>query len=37
MKIGCSFSRSWFFQGIIGDKQRGDNQSTITVPVLDRL
>ena len=29
--------QSDFFQGIIGDKQLGDNQSTITVPVLDRL
>ena len=29
--------QSDFFQGIVGDKQLGDNQSTITVPVLDRL
>lgn len=29
--------QSEFFQSIIGDKQLGDNQSTITVPVLDRL
>ena len=29
--------QSEFFQGIVGDKQLGDNQSTITVPVLDRL
>ena len=29
--------QSDFFQGIIGDKQLGDTQSTVTVPVLDRL
>ncbi|MEM7413491.1 MAG: hypothetical protein AAF430_24880 [Myxococcota bacterium] len=29
--------QSEFFQGIIGGKQLGDNQSTITVPVLGRL
>ena len=29
--------QSEFFQGIVGDKQLGDTQSTITVPVLDRL
>jgi hypothetical protein len=29
--------QSDFFQGIIGDKQLGDTQSTITVPVLDQL
>lgn len=29
--------RSDFFQGIIGGKQLGDTQATITVPILDRL
>ena len=29
--------QSDFFQGIIAGKQLGDNQSTVTVPVLDRL
>lgn len=29
--------RSEFFQGIIGGKQLGDTQATITVPILDRL
>lgn len=29
--------RSAFFQGIIGGKQLGDNQSTITVPILECL
>lgn len=29
--------RSRFFQSIIGDKQLGDTQATITVPILDRL
>lgn len=28
---------STFYQSILGDKQLGDNQSTITVPVLDLL
>lgn len=28
---------STFYQGIIGDKQLGDTQASITVPVLDRL
>lgn len=29
--------RSEFFQGIYGDKQPGDSQASITVPILDRL
>lgn len=29
--------RSKFFQGIIGGKQLGDTQATITAPILDRL
>jgi hypothetical protein len=29
--------RSEFFQGIIGGKQLGDTQATITVPILDLL
>jgi len=29
--------RSEFFQGISGDKQLGDTQAIITVPILDRL
>jgi hypothetical protein len=29
--------RSDFFQGIIGGKQLGDTQATITVPILDQL
>jgi len=29
--------RSTFFQKIIGDKQLGDTQASITVPILDRL
>jgi hypothetical protein len=29
--------RSDFFQGIIGGKQLGDTQATITVPILDIL
>ena len=29
--------QSTFFQSIVPGKQLGDNQSTITVPVLDRL
>ena len=28
---------STFFVGIVGDKQLGDTQATITVPVLDLL
>ena len=37
LPLTADMIRSEFFQGIIGDKQLGDNQSTITVPVLDRL
>ena len=33
----ADMSRSEFFQGVIGDKQLGDTQATITVPILDRL
>lgn len=33
----AEMATSTFFQGIIGGKQLGDNQSTITVPVLSRL
>lgn len=33
----ASMVTSRFYQGILGDKQLGDNQSTITVPILDRL
>ena len=29
--------RSRFYRGIVGDKQLGDTQASITVPVLDRL
>ena len=29
--------RSEFYQGIFGDKQLGDTQIVITVPILDRL
>ncbi len=29
--------RSRFYRGIVGDKQPGDTQASITVPVLDRL
>lgn len=29
--------QSEFFQNIIGDKQLGDYQATVTVPVLDKL
>ncbi len=29
--------QSEFFQGIVGDKQLGDTQASITVPILDRL
>ena len=37
VRFFSSMIQSEFFQGIIGDKQLGDTQSTITVPVLDRL
>ncbi len=30
-------ARSRFFQGIVGDKQLGDTQASITVPILDRI
>jgi hypothetical protein len=33
----ASMARSSFFQGIIGDKQLGDTQAVITVPILARL
>ncbi|GEM_PF-6103864 len=29
--------QSEFFQNIIGDRQLGDYQATVTVPVLDKL
>jgi hypothetical protein len=29
--------RSRFFQGIVGGKQLGDTQASVTVPILDRL
>jgi hypothetical protein len=29
--------RSRFYRGIVGDKQLGDTQASITVPVLDRI
>ena len=28
---------SMVFQGIVGDKQLGDTQASVTVPILDRL
>lgn len=33
----ADMARSRFFQGIIGDKQLGDTQATLTAPILDRL
>ncbi len=33
----ADMARSEFFQGIVGDKQLGDTQATITVPILDSL
>ena len=33
----ADMARSEFFQGIVGGKQLGDNLSSITVPILDRL
>jgi uncharacterized protein (DUF1330 family) len=32
-----SMAESRFYQSILGNKQLGDNQSSITVPILDRL
>ncbi|MDJ0790126.1 MAG: hypothetical protein QNK05_25305 [Myxococcota bacterium] len=33
----ADMARSTFFQGIVGDKQLGDTEATVTVPILERL
>lgn len=33
----ADMARSRFYQGIVGDKQLGDTQASITVPLLERL
>lgn len=33
----AAMARSRFYQGIVGDKQLGDTQAVVTVPILERL